>query len=412
MSEIKDLMQKRHEAIDAFRHAEDPEPQKRAWQAATDIATEIDEKLDGRMTELDSRLAAIEEAEARARQVVTDAKVDLDPIWSTREGFSQALRDLAQNPGSRLKVPFVPDDVLREARSDTPMVLAGTTTYTNYLIPTILWQDLTYHLNASSGVLRAGPTIIRTPGDATIEVPVLLTDATATAGAEVTAATDSTYPVFSKVSLKAYREEGFMTISEEMARSSDFPFMQIMNDVANRALATKAASDYCLGAGSTVPDGLFIAAKADCNARFETAGSQTTFTPDELLAVKYNLIPEYRARASWVVSSPAMQVIAGWKNGVGDYQFQPSIIAGEPDRLFGSPIYEDAHADANGAIATGEEHVIYGDISRFWIRYAGGIDIGASRDMRFNEWEIVFRFALWHDCNVVDVLAFAGLTQA
>jgi len=218
--------------------------------------------------------------------------------------------------------------------------------------------------------------------------------------------------VFSRVELKAYRQEGLMYISEEMERSSEFPMMQILNEAASRALATKAATDYAIGAGSTVPDGLFVAAKADCNTNFVTAGSQTVVTVDELLQCMYKLHSGYRAVGKWIVSQPMAQVIAGLKDGEGRYLLMPSVSVGMSDMLLGKPMFEDAHADANATIATGEEHVIFGDISKFWIRYAGNLIIEASRDFHFSQFETAIRFALWHDCNVIDVQAFAGITQA
>jgi HK97 family phage major capsid protein len=406
--ELRAAVAERQRAITAFREAQDEEPRQRAWAAAEEQRTIIDQAT----IDVAERLEKIEADEARARAEYVAAQKEVDPVWSSRSGFDRAIMDMVKARSGRLNVPSVDIKFPSEKRTDYPMTTTDTSAYGSYTIPTILWQDMVYHLNAQSAILQAGPTIIRTPGMNSLYVPVLLTDATATAGTESTAASNSTYPVFNRIELKAYREEGLMYITEEMERSSDYPMMQILNEVAGRALATKAASDYCLGAGSTAPDGLFIAAKADCGSNFETAGSTSTFTADELLAVMFNLHSGYRAAASWIVSQPAMQVIAGLKDGTGQYLLMPSVVAGVPDRLFGRPIYEDAHADANGAIATGEEHVIFGDMSKFWIRYAGNMVIEASRDFHFSEFETAVRFALWHDCNIVDVQAFAGLTQA
>lgn len=408
-AELKAAVAERQRAIASFREAQDEEPRRRAWEAAETQRQLIDEAT----VDVAARLDAIETAEARARAVGDAA--DVDPIWGSKEGFNRHLRTMCESPSATLRVP-TPAEIRMprygEARTDYPFTTSDTDSYAKYTIPTMLWQDLVWHLNAQSAILAAGPTIIRTPGMGTIDVPILLTDATAAAGTEAAAQSNATYPVFSKVSLKAYREDGFMSISQEMLQSSDFPMYDIMAEVAARALATKAASDYCIGAGSTAPDGLFVAAKADCNANFTTAGSQTTFTLDELLAVMYTLHNGYRAVASWIVSQPAMKVIAALKDGEGRYMLYPSVVAGQPDRLFGRPIFEDAHADTSGTIATGEEHVVFGDISKFWIRYAGGIQIDVSKETKFTEWENVVRFALWHDCNIVDVAAFAGLTQA
>jgi len=408
-AQLRAAVAERQRAIAAFREAKDDEPQMRAWDAAEEQRAIIDQAT----IDMAERLEAIEDAEARAKAAFKEAHPDPDPIWGTKEGFGRQIRKMFENPSGPLHVPIVEGLPLPgEKRTDYPLLTGGATTYSSYLVPTLLWNDLVYHLNAQSAILQAGPTIIRTPGMQSLDVPVLLTDAAALAGTEGAAQSNAAYPVFSKVTLKAFREDGFMSISEEMLKSTDFPMYDILSEVANRALATKAATDYCLGAGSTAPDGLFIAAKADCSGNFTTAAAADTFTMDELLKVFYTLHSGYRAVGSWIVSQPAMKVIASMTDDEGRYLWSPSVVAGQPDRLWGRPIYEDAHADANGAIATKEEHVIFGDISKFWIRYAGGIDIAVSRDMKFNEWENVIRFALWHDCNIVDVAAFAGLTQA
>lgn len=407
--QLKEAVAERQRAITAFREAQDEEPRKRAWEAAEEQRAIIDAAT----IDVAERLQKMEDAEARLRSEYVAANAEVDPVWGSEAGFNKAVRSLMDAPGTRLDVP-TPAGIKfpSEKRTDYPLTTSDSTAYGSYTIPTLLWQDLVWHLNAQSAILQAGPTIIRTTGMNTVAVPVMLTDAAATAGTESTAASDSTYPVFSKIEFKAFREEGRMYITEEMKASSDFPMLQILNEVANRALATKCASDYALGAGSTAPDGLFIAAKADCNANFATAASQTTFTADELLGVMYKLHSGYRAVGSWIVSQPAALVIAGMKDDEGRYLMAPSVVAGQPDRLFGRPIFEEAHADANGAITTGEEHVVFGDISKFWIRYAGGVRIESSRDYHFTEWEDTIRFALWHDCNIVDVAAFAGLTQA
>jgi len=409
--ELKRSVEERQRAINAFREAQDPEPKQRAWDAASAHQDKINEAT----IDLDARLQKIEDDTARARMAYLEANPEPDPVWSSKEGFNAEMRSLVARPGGEpLHVPALKGDIrlphCGEKRTDYPLLTGGATTASNYLIPTLLWQDLVWHMNAQSGILKAGPTIIRTAGMQSIDVPVLLTDAIALAGTEGGAQTNAMYPVFNKITLKAWREDGFMSITEEMARSADFPMYDILSEVGNRALATKAATDYCIGAGSTAPDGLFIATKADgCSST--TAAAVDTFTMDELLTLFYQLNPAYRAVASWIVSSPAMRVIALMKDAEDRYLWSPSVIVGEPDRLWGRPIYEDAHADASGTIATGEEHVVVGDMSKFFIRYAGGIDIAASRDMKFNEWEVVIRCAIWHDCNLIDVQAFAVLTQ-
>jgi HK97 family phage major capsid protein len=52
------------------------------------------------------------------------------------------------------------------------------------------------------------------------------------------------------------------------------------------------------------------------------------------------------------------------KDSNGQFLWQPSVQAGQPDRLLGYPIYTSPYAPA---VATGALPVAFGDFSNFWI---------------------------------------------
>ncbi len=347
---------------------------------------------------------AREEDEARAK---FEAEHRVDPLVAeheAREAFRKAI--LAQLDG-RQGLITVPRP---EFRTDYPLTTdtGDTTDYAFYNIKTQLWNEIEKHENAESAIKRAGVKVIRTPGDQPIDIPVLTTDAVADTapGSEVTAPTNAMYPVFGKTTLNSYRVQGFMTVSEEMLRTPDYPFYDVLADVAARALAVQEATFLARGTGSSQPKGL-----GACGTSAVTAASTSTFTDGELISCYFGPVEGVRQRGEWFLSSYAMIELFKLKDGEGHPLLQPSPAAGLPDTLFGKPLHEEAYL-VGSTISTGEKHVFFGDPAKFWVRYAGGVDIGASRDMRFNEWEVVIRAALWMDCDMPDATGFYYITQA
>jgi len=398
-TQLETLVQEKHEALRSYREAEPgSDTEKKSWDGFYGASKTIDEEV--------VRLAKDrEDDEARAR---TEALTRSDPVVSLNKEkakFNRHIFDLIT--GKRHdELSFAHP----ELRTDYPMTTdtGDTADYAFYNIKTELWNQLSVHENAESAVKSAGPKVIRTAGDHPIDIPHLSTDAIAdtSPGSEVTAPTHAMYPVFTKTTLNSYRVQGFMTVSEEMLRTPDYPFYDVLADIAGRALAVQEATYLAYGTGSTQPKGLGY-----CGTSAATAASQTTFTMDELLSVYYAPVQGVRRRGQWFLSTYAMLELAKLKNGVSDYLWQPSMQAGQPDLLFGKPINEEAYL-VGSTITTGEKHVFFGDISKFWVRYAGNLDIGASKEMRFNEWEVVIRAALWMDCDMPDAVAMYYLTQA
>ena len=388
---VEKLLQEKHEAVRAFRAAEAEDVRVRAWDAVDEKSKAIDAIV------LDL-VRAREEDSARAKQ---EESQRIDPLVAEREetrAFNSKIKQMLKDGHGSITLR-----ANEEMTTDT----SDSQEYAYYNIATKLYDRLVYHRNAQSGVLRANPTIIRTPGDGAFQVPVLLTDATAGKTAEVSAAT-VTYPVFARKQLDSYRIDGYMVATDEMMRSPDYDFSAVIREIAARALATQEAIALARGGGTTEADGLFPTATAGV-----TAASQTTFTMDELLSLFFTPVEGYRANGTWLFSTPAMIKLATMKNGDGEYLWSPSVIAGEPSTLFGRPVIEEAHADANGAIATTEKHVVFGDIGAgYWIRYAGASEISVSPHPLFTSFSQTIRFATWMDATVVDAAAVYRLTQA
>jgi HK97 family phage major capsid protein len=108
-----------------------------------------------------------------------------------------------------------------------------------------------------------------------------------------------------------------------------------------------------------------------------------------------------------VLATTAYNYLPVLKSGEGMYLWNPSVQAGEPDRVLGCPIYEDAFYDPTGTTV----HVVgtYGDFSAVWQRFAGPIVIEASDAPTWTSFETTWRAAVWFDQEVMDLAALRAL---
>ena len=94
-----------------------------------------------------------------------------------------------------------------------------------------------------------------------------------------------------------------------------------------------------------------------------------------------------------------MAAIRKVKSTTGEYIFQPSLVAGTPDTLVGKPIYIDPFMPA---IVTSAKWLVFGDMSQFFIRIAGGVRFERSDEFAFNTDLVSFRALMRADSILVD----------
>jgi len=400
--DLQRLLQDKHEAVRAYREASDEDVRTKAWDGVAAASEALEAALVDRETarEDEARMAAVEAREKAARIVGEAAAAAAIP------DFNAEVRDFMTGKTQKLVVPY---GVGKEARTDQTTI--DTTIYGSYTVTNPVWQQVEWHMNAQSGILKAPPTIIRTPGYEIMYIPKALTDPATTAHAEG-ATSVVTDPVMGRTTLGAQRYDGFFSVSDELLASSDLNWAGILGDFAGRACATQVADALAIAAGTgTLPMGLMAHATSTTTLG-ATAASATTFTFDELIALKLSVLPGYRMspNCAWMFSTTAYVILASMKDDEGRYLWSPSTVANEPDRLLGNACYEEASGDT---VHTGGHPVIYGDFSHYWVRYSGpGMVFDRDPSVAFTSFEQTFRYAVWVDGDLGDVTAIHHLAMA
>lgn len=399
--ELQRIVDERNRALNEFRATEDEGTKQNAWGAVEDLRTKMDEgvvDMAGRLDALEAeREQMVEQARAQASSLHTIAIPQSPvPVADLRKyGQSKARGETIS-----FVVPFAPVQAADWTTTDT-------TTYTSYTVPQT-WANQVYMKQiAMSGVLAAGPTILRTANGNQFNQPTLTTDMTAQAGTEGSAATE-TNPVHGTVALNSYRVDGWTPVADEVFRDSGVDIEAHIRKLAARALATKAAPYYAdidVGTGSSLPSAITVGI-----TNGKTCASQTAVTLTEAKALLYSLLPQYRQNAKFVGNSTVTVDFATMKDANGNFQWNTSVAAGEPDTLFGKPYFEDSFMDAS---TTGNIPLICGDVEEAYIvRFIGGIEVSISRDFAFTSFESTARFALYHDAALIDNIACKAATLA
>lgn len=394
--ELKRMHADYRHAIEVARDESQPDE---ARDKATEDAADLRLKLDEGIIEA-TRDAEIGQARSRMDEIlrpVGEPVMGVDPLL-------QSIRDFCTPPEKGVTpIKRMVELPLAKRADEEWFKDTAKSTKAGYLYGSEIASNVIYHENAESGVLASGPTYVDTSHGRTILYPMLATDASAAQTAERVAAT-LTYPVFSQPQLDSYRQDGYMTLTEELARDTEMDVWPIVTEVATRALATKIASQVASGTGTTMPDGLPIIA-----ANGKTATAKTTFTYDELTDLYLSVLPGARARGSWIAGSTAFGIIFKMKDADGRPFMQPAPAAGMSDTLMGKPIREDA---AYPASTTGLKPVTFGDVSAYHVRRIGGIRIERDDSVYFTQFESVVRFAAFIDATLFDVNKVKALTLA
>lgn len=254
------------------------------------------------------------------------------------------------------------------------------------------WIGQATVINASNGRplilpnLSVDPTSY-TPGEGTAITAADPTLGTATA-------TPVSYKALGYVSQEAEEDEmvGLMQlISQSQGRSLGLAFgtaatAAVLAGAANGGTATGAGG----GGGSA---GTAVA---------------TFVGYEDLLDLKYGRAAPYRLVGSWVMSNGMIKKARKYRDGQGQYLWQPAIAAGQPDFFDGQPVYEDPALAAPASIT---KSVVYGDLSAFVVKQMA-LRVAVSDQFVFNLDQVAIKSVYRAGGAVSDAAALAYLISA
>lgn len=354
MDQILALREKRAKAWDAAKAFLDSKRGTDGTVSAEDAATY--DKMEKDVVDLGHEIERLE----RQRTIDDEMK---KPVATPLAGA------LDKGPGAATKNPRATDeyktafDTLVRNKSVPHEVFnalqVGTDSEGGYLVPDEFENQIVAALAEANQFRTVARVISTSSGDR--KIPVVSAEGTASWVDEEGQITD-TDGAFGQVTIGAYKLATMMKVSEELLRDSAFNLEAYIAAEFARRIGNAEEAAFMTGNGSGKPTGIFAATGGGTLG--VTTAATTALTADELLDLFYSLKAPYRTRAVWVLNDTTIKAIRKLKSGDGQYLWQPSIVAGQPDMILNRPFLTSPYAPS---IAAGAKVLAFGDFGYYWI---------------------------------------------
>jgi HK97 family phage major capsid protein len=329
-----------------------------AWHKAEEDYRKISERIEQveRAEAIDREMLAAQlmDAEQRAgapkREVATDTHESAFNRYLLR-GFN-GLNDTEKR--------------LLESRG-TSTQITTTDSLGGYLVPRSFSNQLELVMKYYGGILTACD-IFDDPIGGTLEWPT--GDDTATTGSIQTtqgasvAVSDMT---FGQVLFGHYTfTSGVVKVSKQLMQDERVGLLtNVLTEALGSRMGRNINAKLTTGTGTNEPFGIITSTTVG-----KTATSSTAFTQGEIIDLMYSVDRAYRESPSAGFMMHDTIMAAARKLDVANTNtvqfFTPSLIAGEPDRVLGKPIY--INNDMASALTTGQKVILFGDFSKYKIR--------------------------------------------
>jgi HK97 family phage major capsid protein len=161
-------------------------------------------------------------------------------------------------------------------------------------------------------------------------------------------------------------------VSSEILQDSAFNLEMVLSDIIGTRFGRGETTYFTTGTNSSQPQGIVTAAGTGV-----TSASPTAFTADELIGLVHSLDPSYRALPStgFMLHDTTLLYVRKFKDGDGQYLWQPGMQNGAPDRIYGYPysVNQKMAALVSNVPVTANKHVLFGAFEKYVIRDAGGV---------------------------------------
>ena len=154
---------------------------------------------------------------------------------------------------------------------------------------------------------------------------------------------------FDQKILDAHKLHVAIKITEELLYDNALGLENYIITEFGKALANAEEDAFLNGTGTGRPTGIFHPTKGGEVVATLTAAIKS----DDLIDLVYGLKRPYRKNASFIMNDATLAQVRKLKDNNGQYLWQPSYQAGEPDKILGYEVHTSAFAPTD-AIAFGD----------------------------------------------------------
>ena len=345
--EIRELLQKRASLWDEAKKFLDDHTDKDGKISAEDAAA-----YDKMEADIDALSKSIERYERNAR-----IGAELDKPFNTPH-FEPFNNNSAAGKTGRASNEYkaaMLSAIKSKFRKVSNLLEESVDTSGGYLVPES-WNDQLITILDSENVIRSLAKIITT--DNARKFPMVASRPVASVVAEGAAMTFSNV-TFGIKTLDAYKLVTGVQVTSELLQDNAFDLENFLITEFGEALARKEEELFISGSGTGEPTGIITSIASSAT---ETATS--TLKADEIIDLVYALKRPYRRNAVFLTKDSTLALLRKFKDSSSNYLWQPSLVAGEPDRFMGYKVYTSEFMPAATA---GNIAILFGDFKRYYV---------------------------------------------
>lgn len=347
---IHEMREKRAKAWNAAKAFLDSRRNDKGVLSAEDDATYT--RMEQEIADLGREIARMERQEAIEAEL---AKPVNTPITGKPMGGSGDEKPKTGRGSNAYKAAVL--DALRSNFRKVSNVLSeGVDSQGGYLVPEEYDRRLIDVLTEEN-IMRNLGTSITTSGEHKINIA-----ATKPAAAWIEEGGQLSFgdATFDQIIMDAHKLHVAIKVTEELLYDNAFNLETYIINQFGKALANAEEDAFLNGDGVGKPLGLLA---TDGGAQVGvSAKSASEITADEIIDLVYSLKRPYRKNAKFITNDQTLAAIRKLKDQTGQYLWQPSLQAGEPDRILGYPVYTSPFFPV---ITAGVPAIAFGDYSYY-----------------------------------------------
>lgn len=329
------------------------------------------EAIESDIAKADEAIAVAQRAEERKVEASVAAR-GFVPAVSERSA-SEILREVAQTRSSH--------------NFEKRTLVPSTNT-----VPKSFFDEVFDIARLTSPMLEVSDVITTTSGE-DLTIPTLTAYSTASL-TSAGSALNASEPTYSSITLGAKKYGMLIQAANELVTDAGFDLGAHLARQAGNAIGAAVGNALTLGTGTTQPTGVAVAAGSGITGGTGVAGG---FTADNLIDLAYSVDGAVRRLpgAAFMANGQTIGAMRKLKDTAGNYLYQVGV--GYPDTFAGFRVVENPFI---AAIGTTAKSVLFGDLSSYKVRVAGGLQVSSSQDYAFNEDLTTWRFLIRLDGNL------------
>ncbi|QDM14583.1 phage major capsid protein [Tardiphaga sp. vice352] len=324
---------------------DDEDPASIVTKALGDFSTEFEKKFDDRFKALEGKSA------------VVDPKLveRLDKIEAKQNRPGAGAGDDKEAKAVELKawVDYLRRGDKHASAEDLKTLTVADDTAAGYLAPAETSTDIIRDITELSPIRQFAT--VRNSMAPSVKYPRRTGITNAKWEGEIEESEESE-PTFGQTEIVSRRLTTFVDLSNSLLMGSNGMAEAEVRSALAEDFAKKEAMAFVNGDGIKQPEGLMVNAEVPYVAN----GHATNLSTDALITLMYSLPAFYRNKGVWVLNGTSLATIRKMKDGQGQYLWQPSFQAGQPETILGRPVAEAIDMADIGAATF---PILFGDLA-------------------------------------------------